>query len=403
MDACHRSGLGVILDWVPAHFPNDAHGLCHFDGTALYEHADPREGAHPDWGTLIYNLGRREVQGFLIASALYWLESFHVDALRVDAVASMLYRDYSRGAGEWTPNIYGGRENLEAIDFLRRLNGVVAERGRGAVMIAEESTAWPGVTASPEQGGLGFTYKWNMGWMHDTLDYVGKDPIYRRFQHDEMTFGLIYAFSERFVLPLSHDEVVHGKGSLYARMPGDRWQKFANLRAYFSFMWTHPGKKLLFMGGELAQPWEWSHDGEIGWDLLRDEGHAGVQRLIRDLNRLYASEPALHATDAQPSGFQWVVGDDRDNSVFAYLRKTADYALVVAINMTPVLRENYLIGVPEAGEWREVLNSDAAIYGGGNQGNGGRAEAAPVPSHGQPASMEITLPPLAAVVFKRQV
>jgi 1,4-alpha-glucan branching enzyme len=401
VDACHRSGLGVILDWVPAHFPNDPHGLCEFDGTSLYEHADPREGAHPDWGTLIYNLGRREVQGFLISSALHWLEAFHVDGLRVDAVASMLYRDYSRGPGEWTPNRYGGRENLEAIDFLRRLNGVVAERGKGAIMIAEESTAWPGVTAPVDQGGLGFQYKWNMGWMHDTLDYLGKDPVHRPYHHDEMTFGLVYAYSERFVLPLSHDEVVHGKGSLYGRMPGDRWRKAANLRAYFGFMWTHPGKKLLFMGGELGQPWEWSHDGEVGWDLLGDPDHAGLQRLVRDLNRLYASEPALHATDVHPSGFHWVIGDDRANSVFAYLRRTQDTQLLVVLNMTPVPREGYRVGVPEAGPWREVLNTDAGIYGGSNLGNGGRAEATAGPAHGFGASLELTLPPLAALVFKR--
>jgi 1,4-alpha-glucan branching enzyme len=401
VDACHRRGLGVILDWAPAHFPNDPHGLCRFDGTALYEHADPREGEHPDWGTLVYNLGRREVQGFLISSALHWLEEFHVDGLRVDAVASMLYRDYSRGPGQWTPNIHGGRENLEAIAFLRRLNGVVAERGAGAVTIAEESTAWPGVTQPPNQGGLGFTYKWNMGWMHDTLDYMGKDPIYRRYDHDEMTFGMVYAFSERFMLPLSHDEVVHGKGSLYGRMPGDRWRKMANLRAYLGFMWTHPGKKLLFMGGEIGQPSEWSHDGEIAWDLLAEEDHAGLQRLVRDLNRLYSAEAALHATDADPSGFQWVIGDDRDNSVFAYLRKGPDALLLVVLNMTPVPRQGYRVGVPEAGEWREALNTDSGVYGGSNQGNGGHAHALPEPSHGQPASMELTLPPLSALVFKR--
>ncbi len=390
VDACHRAGLGVILDWVPAHFPSDAHGLAHFDGTALYEHADPREGFHKDWNTLIYNLGRREVQGFLIASGLFWLEHFHVDGLRVDAVASMLYRDYSRKTGEWVPNRYGGRENLEAIAFLKRLNALVRERHPGAITIAEESTAWPGVTA-PE--GLGFTYKWNMGWMHDTLSYLSCEPVHRRWHHNDMTFGLVYAWSERFVLPLSHDEVVHGKGSLYGRVPGDAWQKLATLRAYFAFMWTHPGRKLLFMGGELASPREWNHDGEIDWDLLKDEGHAGVQRVVADLNRLYAREPALHALDGDPKGFRWAVGDDSANSVFAYERIAPDgRVLLVVVNMTPVPRHAYRIPVSRDGTWREILNTDSHVYGGSNVGNGGQAEA-------REHVLSLTLPPLAALVL----
>jgi 1,4-alpha-glucan branching enzyme len=390
IDACHRAGIGVILDWVPAHFPSDAHGLAHFDGTALYEHADPREGFHKDWNTLIYNLGRREVQGFLIASALFWLEHFHVDGLRVDAVASMLYRDYSRNAGEWIPNRYGGRENLEAVEFLKRLNALVRERHPGAVTIAEESTAWPGVTA-PD--GLGFSYKWNMGWMHDTLSYLAQDPVHRSWHHHDMMFGLVYAWSEKFVLPLSHDEVVHGKGSLYGRVPGDAWRKLATLRAYFAFMWTHPGRKLLFMGGELASPREWNHDGEIDWGLLQNDGHARVQRLIGDLNRLYARETALHAQDGDPSGFRWSIGDDSTNSVFAYERIAPDgSALLVVVNMTPVVRRDYRVPVSRDGMWREVLNTDSQIYGGSNVGNGGQAEA-------RSGALILTLPPLATLVF----
>jgi len=359
VDACHRAGIGVILDWVPAHFPSDAHGLAQFDGTALYEHADPREGFHKDWNTLIYNHGRTEVQGFLIASALFWLERCHIDGLRVDAVASMLYRDYSRNAGEWIPNRYGGRENLESIAFLRRLNAIVHERHPGVMTIAEESTAWPGVTA-PD--GLGFSYKWNMGWMHDTLAYIGHDPIHRRWHHNDMTFSLVYAWSERFVLPLSHDEVVHGKGSLYGRVPGDAWRKLATLRAYFAFMGTHPGKKLLFMGGEIAAPREWDHDGEIDWGLLDDPGHAGVQRLVGDVNRLYAREPALHRRDAEPDGFRWAIGDDSTNSVFAYERHAPDARpVLVVVNMTPVPRHGYRVPVSRNGTWNELLNTDAAV------------------------------------------
>lgn len=402
VDACHRANLGVILDWVPAHFPTDAHGLARFDGTALYEHEDPREGYHQDWNTYIYNMGRQEVRGFLVASALYWLRKFHIDGLRVDAVASMLYRDYSRKHGEWVPNRHGGRENLESIDFLRRLNEIVAEFAPGAVTIAEESTAWPGVSQPVSQGGLGFNYKWNMGWMHDTLHFMEREPVYRSYHHNDMTFGLIYAFSEKFVLPISHDEVVHGKGSLIGKMPGDEWQKLANLRAYFAFMWTHPGKKLLFMGCEIGQHREWSHDGEIEWGLLQDPRHAGLQMLLRDLNRAYGREPALHELDTEAAGFEWVVGDDAVNSVFAFLRKGRGDAkpLLCVFNMTPVPRPNYRIGVPHPGLWREIVNSDAAIYGGSNMGNGGQVTTRPEPAHGRPQSLDLVLPPLAATVFR---
>jgi 1,4-alpha-glucan branching enzyme len=401
VDACHRAGIGVILDWVPAHFPTDPHGLARFDGTALYEHADPREGYHHDWNTYIYNLGRREVQGFLLASALYWLETFHVDGLRVDAVASMLYRDYSRPPNEWIPNKYGGRENLESIEFLHRLNGIVAERVPGAITIAEESTAWPGVSSPVSEGGLGFNYKWNMGWMHDTLDYVHLEPIHRKWHHNEMTFGLVYAFSEKFILPLSHDEVVHGKGSLYGKIPGDAWRKLATLRAYFTFMWTHPGKKLLFMGGEIGQIHEWSHDGEVDWWLLNDPGHAGLQRLVGDLNRLYAREAALHATDTEPSGFSWIVGGDAANSVYAFARSAPDAAPMVALfNFTPVPRRDYRVGVPHAGLWREALNTDAALYGGSNLGNAGAVHTDSIAAHGHAQSLNLTLPPLAALVLR---
>jgi 1,4-alpha-glucan branching enzyme len=401
VDRCHAAGIGVILDWVPAHFPTDPHGLGRFDGTALYEHADPREGFHRDWNTLIYNFGRNEVRGFLIASALHWLEHFHADGLRVDAVASMLYRDYSRPAGEWIPNRHGGRENLEAVDLLLELNGTIAERCPGAVMIAEESTAWPGVSKPVAEGGLGFHYKWNMGWMHDTLHTMEQDPVHRAHHHDGITFGLVYAWSERFVLPLSHDEVVHGKGSLLGKMPGDAWQKLANLRAYLGFMWTHPGKKLLFMGGELAQPTEWNHDAQIPWALLDDPAHRGVQSLLRDLNHLMRAEPALHRLDAAPEGFRWVVGDDRAQSVFAYLRcgSGGDRPALVVCNLTPVPRRGYRIGVPRGGTWREALNSDAAAYGGSNLGNGGGAQAEPQPMHGFDHSLALVLPPLATLVL----
>ncbi|TMS57726.1 1,4-alpha-glucan branching protein GlgB [Imbroritus primus] len=401
VDRCHAANLGVILDWVPAHFPTDPHGLARFDGTALYEHADPREGLHQDWNTLIYNLGRNEVRGFLLASALHWLEHFHIDGLRVDAVASMLYRDYSRAPNAWIPNRHGGRENLEAIDFLRTLNTEVQARCPGAMTIAEESTAWPGVTAPTDSGGLGFTFKWNMGWMHDTLRYMAHDPVHRTWHHHNMTFGLVYAWSEAFVLPLSHDEVVHGKGSLLGKMPGDTWQRFANLRAYLAFMWAHPGKKLLFMGGELAQEREWNHDTALDWQLLDMPAHAGVQSLVRDLNRLYAQLPALHRLDAVQEGFRWVVGDDSHNSVLAFLRlAAANEAPVLAIsNLTPVPRPGYRVGVPQAGPWQERLNTDAACYGGSNLGNQGGAQAVAQPSHGWPASLTLTLPPLATLIL----
>ena len=402
VDAAHRAGIGVLLDWVPAHFPTDPHGLARFDGTALYEHLDPREGYHHDWNTYIYNFGRREVQGFLIASALHWLERFHVDGLRVDAVASMLYRDYSRPADAWIPNVYGGRENLEAIGFLRHLNAVVTERAPGAIVIAEESTAWPGVTA-PLPEGLGFSFKWNMGWMHDTLQYVEHEPVYRAYHHDQMTFGLVYAFSERFVLPISHDEVVHGKGSLLGKMPGDRWQRFANLRAYFGFMWAHPGKKLLFMGCEIGQEREWNHDGEIDWHLLDDGAHAGIQRLVRDLNHLYMAEASLHESDADPSGFSWIVGDDRANSVYAFFRTSSSAApLLVVCNMTPVPRHGYRIGVPKPGRWREVANTDSRFYGGSDLGNDGGVLAVDLPSHGHFQSVQLTLPPLSTVILRSE-
>jgi 1,4-alpha-glucan branching enzyme len=399
VDACHAAGLGLILDWVPAHFPSDPHGLVYFDGTALYEHADPKQGLHPDWDTLIYNMGRNEVRNFLMASALEWLGRYHVDGLRVDAVASMLYLDYSRQPGQWTPNRYGGRENLEAVDFLQALNSMVRERCPGAIMIAEESTAWPGVTADPSQGGLGFHYKWNMGWMHDTLRYMHQDPVHRRYHHHDMTFAMVYAYSERFILPLSHDEVVHGKGSLLGKMPGDRWQRFANLRAYFGFMWTHPGKKLLFMGGELAQSREWNHDDQLDWPSLNDSYHRGAQKLVRDLNGLYQATPALHASDNDPSGFAWVVGDDQQNSVFAFLRRHDGQHVLVVSNLTPVPRHDYRIGVPIAGRWAERLNTDAEVYGGSNMGNAGAAMAGPVPSHGHGHSLALVLPPLSTLIF----
>jgi len=399
---CDAAGIGVILDWVPAHFPNDPHGLARFDGTPLYEHADPREGMHRDWNTLIYNHGRNEVRGFLIASALFWLTHFGAAGLRVDAVAAMLYRDYSRKAGEWIPNIYGGRENLEAISFIQELSEVVAEYCPNALLIAEESTAWPGVTRAARDGGLGFSHKWNMGWMHDTLHYMQEDPINRRYHHDEMSFGLVYAFSERFILPISHDEVVYGKRSLLAKMPGDEWQRFANLRAYLAFMWTQPGKKLLFMGCEFGQPREWNHDAELAWPLLQQYLHQGVQTVVRDLNRLLWREPALHQRDFDPSGFRWVVGDDREQSVFAYLRygDAGTAPVLVVCNFTQVPRYHYLLGVPGGGVWRERFNSDAAVYGGSNVGNPGELRAASAPRHGQPASLELTLPPLATIILQ---
>ena len=401
VNACHVAGIGVILDWVPAHFPNDEHGLAQFDGTALYEYANPLEGFHKDWNTLIYNLGRTEVHGFMLASALHWLKDFHIDGLRVDAVASMLYRDYSRQPGEWIPNRHGGRENLEAIDFLRHLNDVVALEAPGALMIAEESTAWPGVSQRTDEGGLGFSYKWNMGWMHDSLHYIQQDPVYRAHHHNELSFGLVYAWTERFIVPISHDEVVHGKHSLIDKMPGDRWQKFANLRAYLSFMWTHPGKKLLFMGCEFGQWREWNHDQQLDWYLLQYPEHQGVQKLVGDLNRLYRDCPALHDQDDVAQGFQWLIGDDATNSVYAWLRWSKDgQPLLVVANFTPVPRQGYRIGVPFAGTWQEVLNSDADTYAGSNYGNGGGVGTEPLPSHGQTHSLALNLPPLGVLILK---
>ena len=397
VDALHARGIGVILDWVPAHFPTDPHALARFDGTALYEHEDPRQGAHPDWGTLVFNYGRNEVRNFLLASALFWLEEYHADGLRVDAVASMLYRDYSRKPGEWVPNKYGGRENEEAIAFLKEVNERVRDLHPGALMIAEESTAFPKVTARARDGGLGFHFKWSLGWMHDTLRYFATDPVYRKWRHDALTFGLMYIFSENFLLPLSHDEVVHGKGSLLSRMAGDDWQKFANLRALYGWMWAHPGKKLLFMGGEFAQRAEWNHDRSLDWHLLDAPAHAGVHRLVRDLNRAYRVEPALFELDGDPAGFQWVQVGSADVNVLAFLRRSGDRHVAAVANLSPVPRYGYRVGLPRAGDYREVLNTDAAEYGGSGLGNHGRVRAEAVPHDGQPASAELTLPPLGVV------
>jgi 1,4-alpha-glucan branching enzyme len=401
VDAFHQAGIGVIIDWVPGHFPTDAHGLALFDGTHLYEHADPRQGFHQDWNTLIYNYGRREVANFLINSALCWLKDFHIDGLRVDAVASMLYLDYSRKEGEWIPNRYGGRENLDAIEFMRRLNEIVEVEAPGAVTIAEESTAWPGVSRPVHQGGLGFSYKWNMGWMHDTLDYIARDPVHRRFHHNQLSFGLLYAFSENFVLPISHDEVVHGKGSLLNKMPGDTWQKFANLRSYLTFMYGHPGKKLLFMGAEIGQWDEWNHDKSLDWHLLEHHQHVGVQRLIRDLNRLYRELPALNEGDHHDKGFVWIEANDWQNSVVSFLRRARnpDDFVVAVFNFTPVPREDYRIGVPNTAGYREIMNSDSEFYGGSNVGNAGFVATEQVPAHGFPASIRLKLPPLAGLIL----
>ncbi|WP_372525067.1 1,4-alpha-glucan branching protein GlgB [Piscinibacter sp.] len=403
VDRCHAEGLGVLLDWVPAHFPTDAHGLANFDGTQLYEYADPREGFHNDWNTLIYNVGRTEVRNFLVGNALFWLERYNVDGLRVDAVASMLYRDYSRNAGEWVPNVHGGRENLEAIAFLKRVNEVIGNERAQAVTLAEESTAFPAVSRPTYAGGLGFHYKWNMGWMHDTLQYMERDPIHRKHHHGEMTFGLVYAFNENFVLPLSHDEVVHGKGSLFGKMPGDRWQKFANLRAYYGFMFGHPGKKLLFMGCEFAQEREWNHDQSLDWHLLADPQHEGVQRLLRDLNHLYVATPALYQRDFEPGGFEWISHDDAERSVLSFIRHGAEERslIVVVCNFTPTVHGGYRLGVPRAGEYRERLNTDSAHYGGSDVGTPlGAATAQDVAWHGKPYSVLLTLPPLATVILE---
>ena len=401
--ACHAHGLGLLLDWVPAHFPSDAFGLAQFDGSALYEYADPREGFHHDWNTLIYNFGRHEVKNFLVGNALYWVERHGVDGLRVDAVASMLYRDYSREAGEWIPNAKGGRENLEAIALLRRANEVIGTECPGAITLAEESTAFAGVSAPTYAGGLGFHYKWNMGWMHDTLEYMAEDPVHRRWHHDKMSFGLVYAFSENFVLPLSHDEVVHGKRSILGRMPGDDWQRFANLRAYYGFMWGHPGKKLLFMGQEFAQPGEWNHDTEIPWALLGDARHAGVLRLVRDLNRAYREHPALHRLDCDPAGFEWIDAHDAEHSLYSWVRRDGQGGQVLVVcNMTPVPRTGLRLGVPEtagaAPAWREILNTDSTHYGGSDLGNGAASlQVQSLASHGRAQSICVTVPPLATL------
>ena len=402
VDKAHEAGIGVILDWVPAHFPTDEHGLARFDGTALYEHEDPRRGFHPDWNTAIYNFGRREVASFLINNALFWLERYHIDGLRVDAVASMLYLDYSRKEGEWLPNERGGKENTEAIAFLRRMNEACYGLHPGIVTIAEESTAWPGVSQPVFAGGLGFGFKWNMGFMHDTLAYLQRDPVHRRHHHQEITFGLLYAFSENFVLPLSHDEVVHGKGTLLSKMAGDDWQKMAGLRAYYGFMWGYPGKKLLFMGQEFAQQREWSESRGLDWHLLDQPGHSGMKTLIADLNRLYRETPALHAGDCEADGFEWLIVDDDANSVYAWLRKAGDGQPPVAVvtNFTPVPRNSYRLPLPKAGRWRERLNTDATNYGGSGRGNLGAITARAEPSHGQPASADISLPPMATVMFE---
>jgi 1,4-alpha-glucan branching enzyme len=403
VDACHGAGMGVLLDWVPGHFPKDAHGLAWFDGTALYEHADPRQGEHREWGTLVFNYGRHEVRNFLLTNALYWLESFHVDGLRVDAVASMLYLDYSREAGEWVPNQYGGRENLDAIDFLRELNTLTHGQHPGTVMIAEESTAFPAVSRPTWVGGLGFTFKWNMGWMHDILTYVGKDPVFRRWEHQHLTFSMLYAFNENFILPFSHDEVVHGKGSMLARAPGDIWQKFATLRLLYTFMAAHPGKMLLFMGDEIGQWREWDHDGSVDWGALADPMHAGLQRCVADLNHLYAAEPALHEVDFEPGGFDWIDCNDHEASVVSFLRRARDPEdfVVAVLNWTPVVRGGYRVGVPEPGFYRELLNSDAALYGGANVGNAGGVHTEPVVAHGHAQSVVLTLPPLAGLLLRR--
>jgi len=404
VDAFHKAGIAVIMDWVPGHFPKDSFGLANFDGTALYEHADPRRGEHKDWGTKIYNYGRREVNNFLTSNAMFWNKKYQIDGLRVDAVASMLYLDYSRKAGEWIPNEFGGHEDLEAVAFLKRTNELMYANCPGAATFAEESTAWPMVSRPTYMGGLGFGYKWNMGWMHDTLDYMAKDPIYRRYHHNKMTFGMLYAYNENFVLPLSHDEVVHGKCSLLNKMSGDRWQKFANLRAYYGFMYAFPGKKLLFMGGEFAQDREWDYNGSLSWHLLNDPMHRGVQNAVRDLNRIYRETTALYEQDYDPAGFEWIDPDNADESVFTFIRYAKDReTMVVAVsNFTPVPRENYRIGVPNAGRYVEVFNSDAEIYGGSGMGNMGGVDAVEEGCNGRPYSVSVTLPPLATVLFVLQ-
>ncbi|MBI4383459.1 MAG: 1,4-alpha-glucan branching protein GlgB [Nitrospinae bacterium] len=404
IDALHQNGIGVILDWVPSHFPNDAHGLAFFDGTYLYEHADPKKGFHPEWNTYIFNHGRYEVRSFLISSALFWLEKYHADGLRVDAVASMLYLDYARKDGEWVPNRYGGNEDLDAVEFLRLLNQGVYRERPGVQTIAEESTAWPMVSRPVHLGGLGFGMKWNMGWMHDTLDYFSKDPVFRKFHHERLTFGLWYAFTENFVLPFSHDEVVHGKGSLIGKMPGNDWEKFANLRLLLGYMYGHPGKKLLFMGGEFGQWNEWNHDASLDWHLLNHAPHRGIRKWVGDLNSFYKTQPALHEMDFSPEGFEWIDFHDWEQSVVSFVRKSRGGGdlILVACNLTPVPRLRYRMGTPRGGWWRECLNSDAVEYGGGGYGNFGGVDTAPIPAQGRDRSIEITLPPLGVVFFKNE-
>jgi len=403
VDRFHQAGIGVIVDWVPGHFPKDTHGLAEFDGTDLYEHLDPRQGEHQDWGTLIFNLGRNEVRNFLIGNALFWLDKYHIDGLRVDAVASMLYLDYSRKPGEWVPNAFGGRENLEAVYFLKRFNEVCYQQFPGIMTIAEESTAWPGVSRPTHLGGLGFGFKWNMGWMHDFLHYMSLDPIFRRFHHNNITFSLMYAFHEHFILVLSHDEVVHGKRSLLNKMPGNEWQKFANLRMFYAWMYGHPGKKLLFMGGEFGQPSEWNHDGELEWELLGRPRHDGVRRLVQHLNYVYKTEPALWECDDTHEGFEWIDFHDADHSVVAFMRRSRGGEIIVfAVNATPVVRHGYRLGVPSAGFYREIINTDAETYGGTNVGNMGGFDAADFPWQGRTHSLMVSLPPLATIAFKRE-
>jgi 1,4-alpha-glucan branching enzyme len=401
VDHLHQRGIGVILDWVPSHFPSDAHGLSFFDGTHLFEHSDPKQGYHPEWNSAIFNFGRNEVRSFLVSSALFWFEHYHIDGLRVDAVASMLYLDYARQEGQWVPNRYGGRENLEAIEFLRMLNLAVYRDYPDVAMMAEESTAWPMVSRPTHVGGLGFGLKWNMGWMHDTLKYMQQDPVYRKYSHGQLTFSLIYAFNENFVLPLSHDEVVYGKGSLVGKMPGDDWQMFANLRTLYGYMWSHPGKKLLFMGGEFAQRREWTHEGELEWWVSDLPGHSGVKRLLADLNRVYVRERALHTVDFTHEGFEWVDASNGEQSVVAFLRKAPGAPpLLVICNFTPVPRSNFLVGVPAAGLWREIINTDAREYGGSGWGNLGAVQSSPVGAHGRVDSLSVSLPPLSTLIFR---
>ncbi|WP_448212772.1 1,4-alpha-glucan branching protein GlgB [Colwellia sp. MEBiC06753] len=401
VDQCHQADIGVLVDWVPGHFPVDSHGLSQFDGTHLYEHQDPKQGYHPDWNTLVYNYGRTEVANFLRASALHWLDRFHVDGIRVDAVASMLYLDYSRNYGEWIPNQHGGRENLEAVAFLQRFNEELYREYPGSFSVAEESTSWPGVSKPTSMGGLGFGYKWNMGWMNDSLEYMKKEPIHRKYHHNELSFSLVYAFNENFILPLSHDEVVHGKGSILARMPGDTWQQFANLRAYYGFMWAHPGKKLLFMGCEFAQGKEWDHDSELDWQQTDISWHAGVQQLVKELNKLYKNTPALHQLDCQPQGFQWLDHENAEQSIYAFVRKASDEQppVIVVCNFTPQVHHNFLVGAPIAGHYREALNTDAERFGGSNQGNHDGVSTQDTPWQNQPHSIAITVPPLSTLIL----